>query len=689
MVSAERQLKQSVQQKPKVSETGGTTLTFGRTNRGPLLPAFGTRERLRAQLNIWRADYNDVYRPGVIGLAQRVESTEWQITADDDVAAYYQSLLQNADFSNWGNFVAKLVKDFNRYDIGAWVEIIGPGRDLTPEDGEVYEYYRRKLGIPDGYPIDGSQTELVGAPTGIAILDPLRIYPTGDPTYPAIYYNLRGGIHMMHHTRVHQFADSLDSDQYAYGYGDCSLTRCIAPISRQMLIGRYIDTQLDDQPAPGVHLFNNITDQQVHAAIERMQREKATDSGGEWGRVMRIYGLQPDKPVSVESVQFTSPPEKFDYQQYTEIDVKKIALGLGVDIQDLWELTQSNGLGTGTQSRILHRKASGKAIGVLLRGIERMIDNILPEDATFEFKVADPDDDQQRADLAASWANTVNVLSADLSQSERRAIIANKVEAIGDVITDESGQVTRLTDTGEIQGDDVSTLDDTSATQAVDDGSDPANVQDKEIRVNRREFRSAFRQIVQDQRDGVLSEAMVRTALRGDVFLYGERAYLDGLREAGNLTPDTVEEGQEFLAKWRADQRQNIRRFASELVSKGLTDTQLDERATLWVNMSIDPAYYEGLADGNRNQRYLWVYDPTKENCVTCLRLNGQIHRMKDYTSRGLIPRSRALVCGGWNCGCQLMPTDQPARGRFRSVRYVRGRRSHQHRHTHGLEHVH
>ena len=92
----------------------------------------------------------------------------------------------------------------------------------------------------------------------------------------------------------------------------------------------------------------------------------------------------------------------------------------------------------------------------------------------------------------------------------------------------------------------------------------------------------------------------------------------------------------------------------------------------MWVNMAINDIYYVGLGNANRNQRYMWVMNPAKEHCRTCLKLNGQIHRMKEYTQRGLVPQSRALECRGFNCGCALQKTDLPARGRMRAVPYLR-----------------
>jgi hypothetical protein len=55
-----------------------------------------------------------------------------------------------------------------------------------------------------------------------------------------------------------------------------------------------------------------------------------------------------------------------------------------------------------------------------------------------------------------------------------------------------------------------------------------------------------------------------------------------------------------------------------------------------------------------------WVWSPEKEHCHDCARLNGKIKRGSQWDAYGIRPQSPALACGGWRCGCALVPTDEP-----------------------------
>lgn len=58
-----------------------------------------------------------------------------------------------------------------------------------------------------------------------------------------------------------------------------------------------------------------------------------------------------------------------------------------------------------------------------------------------------------------------------------------------------------------------------------------------------------------------------------------------------------------------------------------------------------------------------WVADLTKDNCPSCLKLNGKVKRASFWKSKGILPRqanANYLECGGWECGCQLLDTGKP-----------------------------
>lgn len=104
-----------------------------------------------------------------------------------------------------------------------------------------------------------------------------------------------------------------------------------------------------------------------------------------------------------------------------------------------------------------------------------------------------------------------------------------------------------------------------------------------------------------------------------------------------------------------------------------LADAFRKARLDIWANRFDDMRDF-GRASGKADPKLKWVMDPAKENCPSCVKLNGKVKRRSFWRAAGVKPRSTwdgilpnpMLVCGGWLCGCRLVPTDEPlTRGRL------------------------
>lgn len=94
-------------------------------------------------------------------------------------------------------------------------------------------------------------------------------------------------------------------------------------------------------------------------------------------------------------------------------------------------------------------------------------------------------------------------------------------------------------------------------------------------------------------------------------------------------------------------------------------------RVSLWVNRYLDITNRAKVM-ACRDQKLEWVLNyvrGTKESCPSCKKLAGQVRRGSAWERWGVRPQSppnRRLACGGWKCGCGLVPTDKPvSRGRL------------------------
>lgn len=636
-----RALAQSVQRRHQAYQFRATGDYFiGR--RTALLPRRGTLAREYALHQLYYNDHSLIFRSAVAGLIKRIQSTPWELSGER--AAQYQTMLLQADLgAGWETFLSRVLIPFFRADVGGMIEIIGPGDPAKA---------------------------LLGAPVGIAALNALYVQPTGDPIYPAIYSG-RDGWHKLHRTRVVQVADAVDSDNDGLiGYGDCALSRYAAAAMRDVHMSRYVETFLDDKPLPGFLLFKNVTRDQEEAAMSRMVRDMMRDDGGDYGRTAVLTDIATDTPAGVEHFAFQGAPEKFDFSAYTELNVKLVALALGVDIQDVWELT-GGGIGTGTQSEILAQKSRGKALGRLLKTVERVVNQTLPHGVDFAFQYQDENEDRARAELAEAWGRFL--ASADLPDEVRVQVLANQVPAVRDAYRDLDQQAARLNDTDPV---DLGVGD---TEEVANEGASLVTVE-RAFVPNTRRMRNLLQRVHRAVRLPLVPRAAARLLMRNGLRGIGNQVARDGMADAGMNTADRLARTEAVVGPWLRAQETFINQLLDSFEAQAFTDSDLNQRAELWVNKSLRDLYYLGAEEGaDRAQYWRWVIDPAKENCPTCVLLNNQVHRYSTYKRYGLYPGSTALACGGWACGCRLekMPPGTRARGNLRRARATAKAHSH------------
>src|SRR5574341_744697 len=617
------------------AQNGGRQLTWGSFYRGPILPDCGSRERERALRQYWHHDYNTLFRGAIAGLVKRVQSTPWEVKAPRYWGDYWQRFLFDADFGDWDRFLSKLITDYSRHDQGAWIEIIAPGS-------------------PNEAPI---------APAvGLSVLDSVRVLPTGDPEYPVLYYDIKGRLHTLHQSRVLQFADGIETEEDIPGYGDCALARCIAPVKRQILMGRFIEMMLDDSPAPGILTLSNISDAQFKIAVKEYIEKRQADKSL-FGQLLILYGMGAEEDVKVTHTTYASPPEKFDFEQYTTLDVRQIALGIGLDIQDIWELT-GGGIGTGTQSQIMAQKSRGKAFGRILKSLERTFNRLLPEEVEFSWQYRDPQEDLEEAQKAQTWGSTVQALTIDLTAEERRRLLANQIPAFADVLLDEAGNIRRLGDQ-DIEPESATLTDtDTDTPELANESIAPLFIETQQrskalgpdaVYDLARPFRALLRQA-----DGGVHPNTLRAQLRGDLRRIGKEYYDQGYAEGGGNLDERDAEGEalarERVSEWVSSQSDYITKLVKDMRKTDMDALAATDRALLWVNRAGRSIWAVGKADAAPNVPHRWKLNPQKENCETCQMLNGQIHAMKIWGKSGFTPGSSTLKCKGFECGCDLVP---------------------------------
>lgn len=645
----------SVQDLPDARKGESVYNWYAQYSRPFILPQWGTRDREQKLRLYDRHEYVFAWQGASSGIGKKFAGTPFEITGPEGTPsqelAYWQDVFRNADFGlGWGDFAKKGSRDYLRQDGGWYFELIAPGDPLFEPTGPVM---------------------------GIAHLDSLRCYPTGDPNYPVIYWSRYNEMHILHRSRVAHVVDMPDGDESNPGYGLCALSRAISIITRQILMGRYIEGRLDDNPPPGLAITNlPRTERDMAQALYKA--EQSNDEKPFWGKQMWFHHSDPSLKPEFNLVAFSQAPEKFSYKEYMDIDINALALALGVDIQELWQLTGGQ-QGSQAQSEILNAKSRGKTFGDLLTSFERVANDVLPEHLTFEFKYRDEQEEKEKAENAQLHGQAIQVVSGNMSQDEVRQYLANNVPAFADVLLDESGKLKPLAapSNSDVVAGDITPIDAPGSDKPQDTpglSQPPARPLlpaitrafhgQKDFISTRREFINSFVDLVNAGRNDDVTRRRFGTVLRAQLRRLGAIAYRDGLR-AGGVNDDLTDEDLLEVQSWSQEQSVYVTNFGAELFQKGLNPTQVYQRAEMWSNKSLEGIYQKGLASAYKNGLYTWVLGNTEKHCTTCLMMSGQTHRLKEYTKRGIVPKSSKLDCGGWLCDCQLKRAAGTSKGRF------------------------
>lgn len=625
-------------------------LIYGYLQRSEILPLWGTRERLYKLREYYFHPRNTMVQGAFANLSKKQSSAPWEVSGPAN-AAYWQDILANAhDGAGWDIFVQLLQLNFLRYDTGAFIEIIGPG------------------------PVDGP---LWGTVSGVAALDPLRCWTTNDPVYPVVYYDDDGGKHLMHHTRVHQIVDAPDGSFYRPGWGTCALSRAIAIAMREILMDRYINMAVDDKPTPGIMTVSGMIDKQFDNAKAAYLQQLRSDDMDVFGQTMFLFGVDVELTPQVNSVSFSTAPEKFDWVKYVELDAKLLALAIGVDPQDILPLSSGN-LGTGTQTEILAAQARGKTEGDFRTKLSRAINwKVLPDPYKFEITYQDDQSDLTRAQIAATHAQTIQTVSASMSVDEVRRYLAAVDDTFRDILSNPDGTVRNLTDVDPVVDEQVADSETVQESETIIEEETPVLISTgairsafKEWNQTREQFTSSLSRTLALPTTGVRELATLKRRLRQALRRWGQMAFEDGLVEGGVDTTEITTADMDTVFAWLQDQEKYIQQVGDEIYPGKLSPAQASMKAELWANKSLREIYQLGQIQADKAGMRKWALGQTERHCMTCLGLNGQVHRLETWQRAGLLPGVEKLECKGYNCDCRLNKTTDKARGSLTAYKW-------------------
>ena len=145
-------------------------------------------------------------------------------------------------------------------------------------------------------------------------------------------------------------------------------------------------------------------------------------------------------------------------------------------------------------------------------------------------------------------------------------------------------------------------------------------------------------------------------------------AFSEGMAECGVLPEERTEKERKALVDRIKQELSHVGAFMDAVYEgrKGSENErplpQFFQRAEMWVSR------YTELRDLGKtmacaDRKMMWVWHPEKEHCDSCRRLNTKVKRASQWEAaraQGIYPKSPALKCGGYRCGCELVLTDEP-----------------------------
>ncbi len=630
-----------------------------------LVPAWGSYE-CDLQLRIMHyTQMNALWGGAAKVWIEKFLGTPFEISGGRNKTYTWQDLFFEADFGEGYDYMmGKFLLDYLTLNRGGFIEKVSYGQPDTPI--------------------------LPGAKVlGLNHLDAMRIYFTGNREWPYLYQSeYYGGLHKLHYTRVIRQAAQPSANTLMFGMGKSALYDSIAVANAQTLIAKMQNELLNDMPPPGIVLFNNIRPDDVEDAMEQFKADQVRDGQNVWRAPLQLSSVDPNNPATVTFIPVRTLPVDYDFEKYTLTNVNILALTMGLDPQDIWPL-QTKAMGSGEQSRILSEKAESRGPGYLLKKFERVWNVTIPRELTLTYKAQTTAQDKQIAETASAWNDMANSATY-LNTNEKRQLVADQVPAVADVILDEQGIVRLFEDdpktaaqvtaddsmemSAPTDGQDTTAMDTTPLNQGTQGEAEaegeapPSEVKAirKAIDATGDAFVADVLAAIKDGVAGTVSKAGTASRIRGAIVRYGKPAFQDGLQDGGVDPNELDEDDKATIAEDNVRDSSFVTDLVNEIYSEAGLKGDPAYRASLWIS-TINRFYYDGIASADKNGMYKFVGEDGVKPCRTCRALKGQVHRMKDWTRRQLVPGldHDNYECGTWepNCKHYLEKTTERASG--------------------------
>lgn len=347
----------------------------------PQLPIHGAREADRVLAAT--LDLEDMWASAIAKAATKIAVRGYEISDSDDSTRrteYSQGLIRNMDGpARYREGVVKAVTDFLTTDNGWFIEVARAG------------------GRPGGKVL------------GLYQLDSFRCFRTGNLTYPVLYQDWEGTWHKLRNDQVIYGSDMPSPRARMWGRGRCAARRAFQTITTLSATKTYYREKITGSRALSLYFITGVSRKQLQDAMETSEAEKIRKGHVVYkGAVM--VPIETDQAINVATIDLAGVADGFDVDQVEKSSLRTYAIAIGLNPDELVE--RAAGLNSG-QSAQVSEQAAEEAGGLpyFIKDIEDKLNYlVMPKQTVFQVKTNDIRDQQQKAALNKTKADTISVM---------------------------------------------------------------------------------------------------------------------------------------------------------------------------------------------------------------------------------------------------------------------------------------
>lgn len=351
----------------------------------------------------WQRFGNDLLSAVLAASVAKIQAQNWVMSGPKRLAKLYHGIMRDqADFGRgWDSLTGRGVQDYYTQDNGWFMERLRSG----PTDHE-------------------------GPCLGLAHLDSIRMYPSGNAEFPYYYQDVDGTYHLMHRSQLIRIVDlpSPATALHHHEKGFCALSRALSTAMVLTLLVAMKREKLADLPPSAMAIFNNITKKQFESALTLQGAQEDAKGNAVWRSLLPLFGIDPAHPANIQFLSLREVWEGFDEMTAYNVAAYSFAAAWRMDPREFWPVS-AGPLGTGKEVEVQAEKAKGKSTGLLFTQLERAINHAdtLPEGLTFKFELEDAGDELQQEQIHAIQIQNLKAMQdagAGLNAAEVRYLLA-------------------------------------------------------------------------------------------------------------------------------------------------------------------------------------------------------------------------------------------------------------------------